>query len=296
VGAGPAGVAGALWARTLELEPLVIEAAGLGGGQLHEIHFHPRELPGVPSGDGAEIARAFERQLAEAAIPVMGGVRVAAIEPASNGTRVRLEDGARMAAPAVLVATGTRRGRLGVPGEAELDGRGVFGSARRELPRLAGRRVAVIGGGDGAYENALILAAAGCRVVLIVRSHPIARAEFQIRAGSDSGIEIVMPAEVISFSGEEGRLAIELETPAGPAHREVEAAVVKVGRVPETSACAALDRDPDGYLVVDRAFRTSVPGIWAAGDVARPTRPSIGAAFGAAGLALADIRRALRGD
>jgi thioredoxin reductase (NADPH) len=297
VGAGPAGVSAALWARTLELEPIVIEAGERGGGQLHDIHFHPRELPGIAAGDGAALVRTFEQQLAEARVLVRTGTIVRELEPHPKGVRVRLDEGGTLDAPAVMLATGTRRRRLEVPGEAELWGKGVFGSARREIQRLKGRNVAVIGGGDGAYENALILSEAGCRVVLFVRGAPTARAEFQHRAEADRSIEVVSPVAVAAFSGEEGRVRIEL-VPGGRDIREVEAAVVKIGREPVIPECLGIDREPDvhGYLVVDRAFRTSVAGIWAAGDIIGPARPSIGAAIGSAGLAMMDIRKALRGE
>jgi thioredoxin reductase (NADPH) len=174
VGAGPAGVSAALWAATLGLRPLVIEGGATPGGQLQHIHFRPANFAGAAPGDGPAIAATLAAQLAEAGIEVRCGVPAAALEP--GAAAVRTAGGERIAAHAVLVATGVRRRRLDVPGERELEGRGVSFSATQDRMRFAGEEVAVAGGGDAAFENALLLAAVGGRGASSGRASPPTRA------------------------------------------------------------------------------------------------------------------------
>ncbi len=299
VGAGPAGISAALWAREFDLAVTLVEGAARVGGQLLAIHFHPRDWAGLASGDGPTVAAVMARQLEERGIAASLGDAVTALEPARAGTScaVRTAGGARHEARAVLVATGLRRRHLEVPGERELEGRGVSSSATRDRERFAGRDVLVVGGGDAAFENALILAAAGCRVGIAVRGRPRARAEFRSRVAAEPRIEVLEGTRVVAIEGEDRVRAVRLSDGLDERVRVVEGVVIKLGATPNTEWCAgALERDADGYLPVDARLRTSAPGVWAAGDVTRPRLPSVPVALGQGALALADIRAVLRGD
>ncbi len=297
-GAGPAGVSAALWARTLGLSVTVIERAAQPGGQLHAIHFHPRELPGFAAGDGPALARVFASQLADEHVDVRYGVEAAALAcpPGATSATVTAADGVRLEASALLVATGLRRRRLEVPGEREFEGRGVSTSATRDRARFAGGDVAVAGGGDAAYENALLLAAAGCRVWLIVRGATRARADFRARVAAEPRISVLEGSRVTAILGDTRVRALRIQGPQGTGDRPVAGLVVKVGSIPNTEWCGSLARDGEGHLRVDPHFRTSAPRVWAAGDVTRSALPSIAVAIGQAGLAVADIRAQLRGE
>lgn len=296
VGAGPAGVTAALWARSFGLDVRVADAGESPGGQLHRVHFHPRTLAGIPEGDGPAIAAVMARQLAEAGVPVRAGCAAEHLEPGARPA-VILAGGERLACGAVLVATGVRRRRLGVPGEDALEGRGVSFSATRDRARLAGRRVMVVGGGDAAYENALILAEAGSRVVLAVRDAPRARAEFRARVAESPAIEVRRGVSVTAILGTDAVAAVRLAGPEGAADVPVEGVVVKVGVLPNTEWCRdAVACDDAGHVRADGRGRTSAPRVWAAGDVTGPALPSVPVAMGQAAAAVADARRALRED
>ena len=298
VGAGPAGVSAALWARSRDIEALVLEARDTPGGQLHDLLFTPRELAGLRRGTGPEIAREYVEQLREARIPVRCGILVARLEPhAGPPPRPVLVSGTgeRIEADAILVASGVRRRRLDVPGERELEGRGVSLSATRDRERLRGKPVAVVGGGDGAFENALILAAAGCDVALLVRGAPRARREFRDRVAAEPRVRVLERTRVRSILGDTEVHGVAVEGPRGLEELHVAAVVIKVGELPNTEWCRGpVTLDPEGFVVVDGRFRTSQPGVWAAGDVIRPTLPALPVAMGTAALAVADIHQALR--
>lgn len=295
VGAGPAGVSAALWARSLGLSVLLLEAASEPGGQLHHVHFRPENLPGAVPGHGAEIAAALAADLAAYGIPVRFGVRAEALEP--HTPAVRIAGGERLAAGAVVIATGARRRRLEVPGERELEGRGVSFSANRDRDAFAGEDMAVIGGGDSAFENALLLAAVGCRVTVIARGATRARAGYHRRVAADPRIEVIGDTRVLAVLGEERVRAVRLAGPSGEFELPVSGVVVKVGVVPNTEWCAGtVERGPDGFIPVDEQFGTSQPRVWAVGDVTRPPVLGIAVALGHGALAVTAIRAALHGE
>ena len=293
VGGGPAGVAAALWARSLGLEPLLLESAGRLGGQLLRVHFELGNFPGAVQGTGEAIAARCEQQLEAGRVPVRVDAEAVALD--SSTPRVTLRGGEVLAARAVVVATGVRRRRLEVPGERELVGRGVSYSATADRAQLAGRDVVVVGGGDAAFENALILAGTGCRVGLVVRGPARARPEFQARVAGERSIERLDRTRILSVLGTGSVTAVRITDDHGTWDRPAEAVVIKVGNVPNTEWCAALGRDDQGYLRVNATLRTSQAGVWAIGDVTRPQVFSVSVALGHAALALDSIGRHLRG-
>ena len=295
VGAGPAGVSAALWARGFGLSTRVIEAGVTAGGQLHQIHHRLANLAGAGGGDGPALARAMAGELAAAGIEARCGVTAVGLDPGSPV--VRTGDGGSIGGRAVLVATGVRRRRLEVPGERALEGRGVSWSATQDRAGLAGEEVVVAGGGDGAFENALLLAGVGCAVTLAVRGKPSARREFCERVAADPRIEVLEATHVTAVLGEARVRAVRLARADGEFELPAAGLVVKVGVIPNTEWCAgALECAADGYVPVDEHFGTSHPRVWAAGDVARPPLAGIAVALGQGALAVHAIRDALYGD
>jgi len=296
VGAGPAGVCAALWARTFALDVMLIDRADDAGGQLHLVRFHPLELPGFEHGEGPDLARAFERQLAAAAIPLRRGAEAVGLEARPGGLRVTLAGGDELQARTVLVASGQRRRRLEVPGAAELLGHGVSYTARGERDRFAGADAMVIGGGDGAFSNALLLRERGAQVTIVSRAAVRARRPMRARVEADPGIAVLERTAVVAFEGDGALDRVRVRGPDGEREHAVRLAVIKIGMQPNTEWCTALERDSAGYLRTRERGRCSLGGVWAAGDVVNPVVPSIDAAYGSAALAAADVRDHLRSE
>lgn len=296
VGAGPAGASAALWARSRNLDLLLLERAPAPGGQLALVHFRPLEHLGWLAGDGPALAEAMARQLAEAGIPIRFSASVEALEP-GDGIALRMAGGERIAARAVLVATGARRRRLEVPGEREFEDRGVSYSATYDRDKLAGRTVVIVGSGDGAFENALLLARSGGRTTILARGPVRARREFRERVAAEPGIEVREQTRVTQVLGDDRVRAVRVRDAEGEREIRCDAIVVKIGVRPNTEWCAeVLARDPGGWIQVDRTLATSQPGVWAAGDVVRPALSGVAVAAGQGALAVAAIRAALRGE
>ena len=321
VGGGPAGVSAALWAVSLDLQALLIDEGTAIGGTLHHLYFAPRDVTGVREVDGAGLAAIYAQQLADVAVPVRTGVRVARIEathadsisgearapirvpgawsPAGADrapVAVVTHAGERLEAQALLIATGTRRRRLEVPGERELEDRGVSYSANGDREQLRGRIVAVAGGGDAAYANAMILARLGCVVTLVVREKPRARPEFQAGVAAFPAITVLTHTRVRAIEGSTKVEAVALDGADGATRLPVEAIVIKAGMLPNSEWLGdAVARDAEGFVIVDARQRTSLARVWAAGDIVRPALPSIAVAAGGAALTLADMRAELKG-
>lgn len=293
VGAGPAGISAALWARSLDLDAVVLERADRAGGQLHLIHFRLRNVAGATGLTGAELAGRLAAS--DPPLDLRHRAEVMGLEP--DPLALRLGDGGRVETRAVLVASGARRRPLEATGAARLEGRGVSYSATADRERFAGRDMVVVGGGDAAYENALILADAGCRVTLVARGRSRARPEFRARVAARRTVVVREHAEIVEVLGEDLVRGVRLRLGDGSEERlACEGVVVKIGMVPNSEPFRdILDVDPQGYLRVDAALRTSHPRVWAAGDIARPSLFGIPVAWGHGALAVEAIRKTLKG-
>ena len=292
VGGGPAGASAALWARSLGWRVHLLERGSSAGGQLLHVHFVPGNYPAGVPGDGVAMASRLAEQIAAAGVEVRYQVEVIALEPGAPA--VRTAAGARLEAEAVLIASGVRRRQLEVPGEREFEGRGVSYSGTQDRARFAGEDVVVVGGGDAAFENALLLAAAGCRVTLVVRGSARARRDFRERVAADSRIEVMEHTRVVAVEGDDRVRQVRLEGERGNYPLPAVGVVIKVGVLPNSDWCrGAVETDPEGYVLVDENLATSHPRVWAAGDVTRPALLGMSVATGQGALAVGAIRAAL---
>lgn len=295
VGGGPGGMAAALWCDELGLTSCLIDGASNFGGQLHWIHNPITNYLGGKFDNGTAVLRAFSASLSDRRFTQMLDLRMTAIDRTSM--TVSLDDGRDISAKAIVIATGIRRRMLGVPGETEFNARGILGSGSRDKSEASGKTVAVIGGGDAALENALILAEYAEKVYLVHRRAEFsARKEFVRAVKHHDRIETIRNARVKEFGGSSQLEFVDLELNGGGSQRiSIDNAVVRIGVQPNSEILNGIaDLDSAGYVVVDHETRTSVSNIYAIGDVAHPVSPTISTATGSAASAIKSISAFVR--
>lgn len=307
LGGGMAGLSAALSMRGFGLDVAIVEEAVRPGGQIHEVHAVIRDYPMAYGLDGARFAAQLLGEARAAGLSILVGAPVTRVSARGRWVERPGHDGRRerVHARALVIATGLRRRSLGVPGERELLGRGVSHSANRDRTLFAGRPVVVIGGGTAAVEDALLCADLGSEVTLLHRSARFrARADFLDRARAHPRIRIVTSAELLRIEGTDHVEAVEYRPRGGDraaaasrGRREripVAGVFVRIGWDPRTELFrrqVALDRA--GYVKVRAGGATSVPGVWAAGDVCSPRCPTLANAAGQGAVVAWEIVRAL---
>jgi thioredoxin reductase (NADPH) len=211
-----------------------------------------------------------------------------------------LRSGEHLQAITLIIATGVRRRQLGIPGERELAGRGIVESATRDRALLAGKDVCVIGGGDAAAENALLLAEVCPTVTVVHRGQKLrARREFVERLRANHCITVFTQATVKRIIGEAEVEAIEVQREGSlkPFQMAVQGIVIRIGVEPNTELFREqLHADERGYVVVTGEQETSIANVFAVGDVSNPLAPTISGATGAGATAAKVIAARLSRD
>ena len=295
VGGGPAGMAAALWCDELDLSLCLIERSSDVGGQLHWIHNPIANYAGAKFSNGLDCLRGFKDSLAGRRSTLISDANVVSIDPVKKTTE--LEHGETVSGKAIILASGVRRRALGIRGEDQFAGRGILTSGSRDRREASGARVAVIGGGDAALENALILSEYASRVYLVHRRDRFsARREFIKEISRHKNIETVLDARVTEFGGSEMLEFIDIDRMASGTERiRIDKAVVRIGVQPNSELLAGVvDVDEAGYIVTDRVGRTSVENIYAIGDVAFRESPTISTAVGSSAAAIKCIAANIR--
>jgi thioredoxin reductase (NADPH) len=287
IGAGPAGLSAALWCDELGLDTLVVEQAAEVGGQLLRVYNPIENYLGVRAANGRELRDLFAAQAGEKEFDLWTEAEIEGVD--LRAKRVRLRSGEELQSIALVVATGVRRRRLGVEGEEEFAGRGVLESGRLERDALAGEDVVVVGGGDAAAENALLLAETCATVTLVHRGKTLrARPEFAERVRGDHRITVFNEATLQRILGAERVESVELLRAGAlkPMRMAVRGVLVRVGVEPNTELFAGqLHTDERGYVVVTGEQETSAEMVFAIGDVSNPLAPTVSGAAGAGATA-----------
>jgi alkyl hydroperoxide reductase subunit F len=279
VGGGPAGVTAAIYSARKGLKTALI--AERMGGQLQDTK-GIENMISVPYTEGVELAARLSEHLARYEVQVLEHRRVGEIdrERTSAGRRVNLESGETLLADAIILATGARWRELGIPGEREHLGQGVAFCAHCDGPFYRDRRVVVVGGGNSGVEAAIDLAGIAKEVVLLEYGKAL-RADGVLvdKLRSLSNARIVTQAKSTRVLGEGGKVVgLEYQdlsqvgssasADASLVQLGTDGVFVQIGLSPNTHFVAGLlELSPGGEIVVDAKGRTSVPGIYAAGDV-----------------------------
>ncbi|HZH32768.1 MAG TPA: NAD(P)/FAD-dependent oxidoreductase [Pyrinomonadaceae bacterium] len=287
IGAGASGLSAALWCEELGLDVLLLEAGAEVGGQLLRVYNPINNYLGLRAANGRELRDIFAAQIAEAEFDLWTETEIESVDVRAR--RIVLRSGEELRAIGLVLATGVRRRRLGIPGEAELAGRGVFDSVMRDREQLAGMDVCVVGGGDAAAENALLLAEVCPTVTLVHRGKRLsARAEFVERLRSEHCITIFTESEAQRIIGAERVEAIEILRCGAikPFQMAVGGVLVRVGVEPNDELFRGqLEQDERGYALITSEQETSVENVFAVGDISNPLSPTISSAAGAGATA-----------
>lgn len=287
IGAGPAGLSTAFWCDELGLDTLVLEQAEEIGGQLHRVHNPISNYLGLKARNGKELLESFSVDVDDAGFDLWRGTEIESID--LRAKRISLRSGEQLQSIAIILATGVRPRTLNIPGEQEFAGKGIIESATRDREQFAGEDVCIIGGGDAAAENALLLAEVCPTVTLVHRSRKLrARREFVERLQPNHAVTVFTESVVTRMIGTDRVEAVEILRKDGlkPFQLAVRGVLIRIGVEPNTDLFREqLELDQQGYVVVNSEQQTSVPMVFAAGDVANPIAPTISGATGAGATA-----------
>ncbi|MFC5502248.1 thioredoxin-disulfide reductase [Lysinimonas soli] len=297
VGSGPAGYTAAIYAARANLRPLVIASSVEFGGELMKTT-EVDNFPGFPEGImGPDLMDKMQRQAERFGAELVYD-DVVKLELDGDVKRVHLGNGEVHEALSIIYATGSAYRKLGLDDETRLSGYGVSWCATCDGAFFKKKKVAVIGGGDSALEEATFLTRFADTVYLVHRrDHLRASAVMQDRAFADPKIEILWNKEVAHVYGDEKVAGIGLlDTETGAETTlDVSGMFVAIGSDPRTHLVhGQLDLAPEGTIAVDgRSSRTSIRGVFAAGDVVDPTYKQAITAAGSGTVAALDAERYL---
>ncbi len=281
IGAGPAGLTAALYAARSRLKVLLVERLA-PGGQI-ALSDWVENYPGFPEGiNGMELVTRMKEQVDKLEVPIHQG-EVRALEE-DRAMKVVYIDGDWLEARTVVVASGASPKRLGVPGEDKLIGRGVSFCATCDAPFYRGQTVAVVGGGDTAVQEALYLTKFAKKVYLIHRRRKLRAAKIlQERLFNNEKVEVVWSSVVDEILGDDLVQGVRLRNLETGEKQDLKVAGVFlfIGLRPNSAFLkGVVDLDAEGFVITGENLETSVPGIFAAGDVRRKLLRQVATAVG----------------
>lgn len=317
IGGGPAGLTAALYAAREGIDTLVIERAAFGGQAAATVHLD--NVPGFVDGiSGQELAGRFRAQAERFGVELLQAQDVVGFERGDPNHRITTGDGNEYTSSAVLIASGTKYRRLGAPGEQEYLGAGIHFCATCDGPFYKGRSVAVIGGGNSAAEESLFLTRFVDHVTLLVRGDELTASQIIAeKVLEHPQIDVRFRTEVDGFIGAESKLK-ELQVRNNETGETsvlgLPGAFIFIGLDPNTGWLedSAIEIDEYGFIKTGHALvhdgerpvgfetrepsllETSVPGVFAAGDVRIQSTKQVASAAGEGAAATLMIREYLK--
>ncbi len=269
VGSGPAGLAAAIYAARAKLKMLVLEKAPMSGGQIINT-YEVDNYPGIPQINGFDLAVKFREHCEKLGTEFLEGEAVS-FELEGEIKKVILDDNRQFQTKTIILAMGTIWRKLGVPGEDTFAGKGISYCATCDGAFFKNKTVAVVGGGDVAAEDAIFLARLCKKVYLIDRRGELRAAKVLVEAlKTFPNVELLFHKTVEEIIGEEVVTQVKLKNLLEDKTEElaVDGIFIAVGSLPDTKAFqGVLSMDDNGYLEAGEDCKTSVAGVFAAGDV-----------------------------
>jgi thioredoxin reductase (NADPH) len=298
VGGGPAALTTSIYAARENLSTLIIDSKGLGGqaGVTERLD----NYPGFPDGiAGAELADRIVQQARRYGVEMLQALSVETISPDADQLELVTANGDHYHARAVLVATGSSYRRTGAPGEDELIGAGIHFCATCDGPFYRGQsELLVLGGGNSGLEEGIFLTQFVDKVTIVEYNDRLAGNKLlQDKVMNDRKMNVVLNRAVKEFkvkeddSGKLGAVVIENRETGEIEEYHPAGCFVFIGLVPNTGFLKGqVDLDDHGFIVTDAAFMTSMPGVFAAGDVRAGSTKQLASAVGEGAAAAIAIR------
>ncbi len=294
IGGGPAGLTAGIYCARSGMKTLLVERAILGGQV--SLCSTIENYPGFPSGiSGVELAARFEDQAKKFGVETVWG-EVQKISLEGSLKKVELMDNA-FSAKTMIIAIGTEPRKLGIPGESELRGKGVSYCATCDGAFYKEKEIVVIGGGNSAISEAIFLTKFASKVSVIHRRDRLRADQILAdRAASDPKIELVWDSIPLSINGSGKVESVTVKNVNNDEKKDIpcDGVFIYIGESPSTGLFKEkLNLSKEGFILVDDRMRTSVEGVFAAGDICQKNFRQIATAVGDGAIAADSARKYL---
>jgi thioredoxin reductase (NADPH) len=282
IGSGPAGLTAALYTARAQLNPLVIVGQQMGGqvAITHEVENYPGFVEGI---SGPELIDVMVKQ-AERFGARYAYEEVVEVDFANGSPFTVKTHNKEYSADAVIVTAGASPRKLGVAGEEEFTGKGVSYCGTCDGFFFRGKDIVVVGGGDSALEEGIFLTRFANKVEIIHRRDELrAGATLQKRAFANEKISFIWDSAVDSISGNGmvDKVVIENRKTGEKVEHQTEGVFIFIGHYPNSNFLVdQLEMDEEGYVLTDELMRTSVPGVYAAGEIQDPIYRQVATSVG----------------
>jgi len=288
IGGGPAGLTAGLYAARARINTVLFEKISVGGQVLTTDWVE--NYPGFPKGiSGTDLSGLMSEQAQHFGLRIESD-EVVSLDLSGQVKKIRLSE-KTVTARSIIIATGASPKRLGIPGEDRFFGKGISSCATCDGPFCKDRVVAAVGGGDTAVQESVFLSKFAKKIYLIHRRDQLrAQKILQERALSNEKIEVLWDTVVTGVSGMTHVDSIQIRNVKTGENKSlrVDTVFMWIGTVPNAEfAGDALKRDEHGFIVTDARMQTSVPGVFAVGDVRNTPLRQIVTAAGDAAIAAA---------
>ncbi len=296
VGAGPSALAAAVYTTREDIETVLYEKATIGG--LAAVTDVVDNYPGFPDGvAGMDLGDQLQKQAERFGAKIEYG-DVTELRDEGD-TKVLVVDGVERRARTVLIATGSDYNKIGVPGEAEMYGRGVHYCATCDGAFYRDRKLAVVGGGNSGVQEAIFLTRFASHIDLLVRSTIKASDVLQkeLQKYIDEGkVTVHLGTTISQINVDEGKVTgVDIVTDGRAGHIDADGVFVFVGLKPNTQflSGSGVELDEQGLVKTDQKLMTNIPGVFASGDVRSGATMQIASAVGEGATAALSIREYL---